>query len=205
MLQDALLQARRKVGNDFRYWPSTKLVVLVYSSKTFRGMRQDTPEWVGGQYDGKIRLPLPDKDMDDLTVRQILFHEYTHALIRDLSKGKCPVWFNEGLAEYQGALAGTKHTDLLSQALEQNRLLPWPQMNGSFAHNLSVVQVGLAYQQAHSIVAYLADRYGFWRLRKIIAQTGEGIPVETSLAKEFKISLERLERNWREWLPSFVR
>ncbi len=203
-IQEVLLEARRTVGNDFRYWPSSKIVVIVYSAQTFRSMRQDTPEWVGGQFDGKIRLPLPGGDYDAQTVRQILFHEYTHAVVRDLSRNRCPIWFNEGLAEYQGARAGKKRVDQLKQALVKNQLIAWPGMNQGFSQSLTATQVALAYQQAHSIVEYLAQRYGFFRLRKVLAHVGDGMPVETALTQEFKITLERLERHWRESLPGFV-
>ncbi|MBI3312100.1 MAG: tetratricopeptide repeat protein, partial [Candidatus Omnitrophica bacterium] len=50
-IQETLLKARREVGSDFACWPTQKLVVLIYSAEQFRRLRQDTPEWVGGQYD----------------------------------------------------------------------------------------------------------------------------------------------------------
>ena len=204
-VQETLLQARRDVGNAFRYWPSNKMIVLVYSAQTFHAMRQNTPEWVGGQYDGKIRLPLPGGELDASVVRQILYHEYTHALVRDLAAGKCPVWLNEGLAEYQGARAGRRYTELLAEALKKNQLFPWKELDAHFSPSLSAAEVGLAYQEAHSIVAYLSDRYGFWRLRKVLANVGGGMPVDQALSKEFHTPLERLERNWRDWLPGFAR
>ncbi len=204
-VQETLLQARREVGNAFRYWPNTKIIVLVYSAQTFHAMRQNTPEWVGGQYDGKIRLPLPGGELDASIVRQILFHEYTHALVRDLAAGKCPVWLNEGLAEYQGARAGRRYTELLADALQKDHLFAWKDLDGHFSPSLTAPEVGLAYQQAHSIVAYLSERYGFWRFRKVLANVGEGMPVDQALSKEFHTPLERLERNWREWLPGFAR
>ena len=76
-VRDALLEARRMVGGDFAYWPKYRIVVLIYSAESFRKLWQETPEWVAGQYDGKIRLPLPNGHLDAAMVKQILFHEYT--------------------------------------------------------------------------------------------------------------------------------
>src|SRR3989338_5819666 len=100
-IQDALLAARRAVGSDFAYWPKHKFVVLIYSAESFRRLRTETPEWMGGQFDGKIRVPLPSAQLDPLEVKRIIFHEYTHALVHDLTSGRCPIWFNEGLAEHE--------------------------------------------------------------------------------------------------------
>ena len=204
-IQEMLLEARRNVGADFRYWPNYKLVALVYDGRTFRRMRQETPEWVGGQFDGKIRLPLPDGEFDQKQVKQIVFHEYTHALIYDLAKNRCPIWLNEGMAEYQGSRAGKRHSELLAQALQQDILIPWESLNSQFSTSLSPTQVGLAYQQSESIVEYLVQRYGFWRLRKILTAVSESQAVEEAITEEFHVSQARLQKDWRAWLSDFVR
>lgn len=199
-LRDLLLGARRDVGSDFAYWPKHKIVVLIYSAENFRRLRSDSPEWVGGLYDGKIRVPLPGGQVDAATVQQILYHEYTHALVHDLTQDKCPTWFNEGLAEYEGKRNAATRFDLVATALAQQRLIPWSQLNDMFSSGVPVEQVSLAYQQSHSIVRYLAERYGFWRIRRILKALGEGTSLEAALSKEFSLKLTRVEENWRQWL-----
>ncbi len=207
-LRDLLLRARREVGSDFAYWPKYKLVVLIYSSENFRQLRKDTPEWVGGLYDGKIRVPLPGGQLDAATVQQILYHEYTHALVHDLTQDRCPTWFNEGLAEYEGYRNGTPRLDQVAAALAQNRLVSWGQLNDLFSTGMPVERVTLGYQQSHSIVRYLVERYGFWRIRRLLKSLGGGATMDEALAKEFSLKPARIESNWREWLggvPGLVR
>jgi tetratricopeptide (TPR) repeat protein len=203
-VRSALIEARRVVGSDFAYWPNRKLVVLLYSSASFRALRSETPEWLAGQYDGKIRVPLPDQDLDLAVMKQVLFHEYTHALVHDLAKGQCPTWLNEGLAEYEGARHSRPQFQQLLLALDANRLVPWTQLDQQFANHLPVDQVALGYQQSHSIVAYVVQRYGFWRIRRILSGVAAGKPLEQVLSDELHLRFERLESTWRAWLPEFL-
>ncbi|MBI4341394.1 MAG: alpha/beta fold hydrolase [Candidatus Omnitrophica bacterium] len=204
-VRDVLLQARREVGSDFAYWPKHRLVVLVYSAESFKQLRQETPEWLAGQFDGKIRVPLPSKQLNPQTVKAILFHEYTHALIYDLTNGTCPIWLNEGLAEYEGRRQAPGPMAPLRQAQMDSRLTPWKDLSDGFSPALTAEAVSLAYQQSYSIAAYLVERYGFWRIRRILKVIGEGKAWETALSDEFRLKLKTIEGNWQAWLPEFLR
>jgi len=199
-VRDALLRARREVGADFSFWPTRKLVVLVYSAEQFRQLRQDTPDWVAGQYDGKIRVPLPSRDLSREDVTRTLFHEYTHAIVHELTQNRCPTWFNEGLAEYEAWKDQQPTWHLLRQALAEDRVIPWANLSAQFSIALPAKEVTLAYQHAHSIVQYLAERHGFWRIRRLLKAVASGTSLEDALSKEFHLKLSRLEANWRKWL-----
>jgi tetratricopeptide (TPR) repeat protein len=203
-VRDALLSARRLVGSDFAYWPKYKIVVLLYGAESFRRLRQETPEWLGGQFDGKIRVPLPSEQLDQGMVKNILFHEYTHALVHDLTNGECPKWLNEGLAEYQGRTQSSLPLRLLAKAHEAKRLIPWPELSEHISPALPSAEVGLAYEQSYSLVAYLITRYGFWRMRRLLKAIADGQPWEEGLAQEFRRKLPRLEEDWRGWLPELL-
>ena len=203
-VQDALSQARRDVGSDFSCWPQHKLVVLVYSAESFRALRHDTPEWVAGQFDGKIRVPLPDVQLDPAAVRQIVYHEYTHAVIQDLTDGKCPTWLNEGLAEYEGQTQRTRDISILAKAFHAGPLTPPAKLSDQFSPSFSAEAVGLAYEQSYSVAAYLIDRYAFWRIRRLLRALGDGQSFEAALASEMHVKLARLEAAWLEWLPTLL-
>jgi hypothetical protein len=203
-IQDALLEARRAVGSDFAYWPKHKFVVLIYSAESFRQLRAETPEWVSGQFDGKIRVPLPSAQLDPLEVKRIIFHEYTHALVHDLTSGRCPTWLNEGLAEHEGWRHGTQTFRELRRALQENQLIPWIYLSDRFSTSRPVDEVRLGYEESHAIIAYLIERYGFWRIRRVLKALSEGLPVEDVLAAEFHIKFPRLQTDWRDWLSDYL-
>lgn len=205
-IRDALLDARSAVGSDFSYWPKPprKIVVLLYSADSFRRIRQETPDWIAGQFDGKIRVPFPSITLGEARVREILFHEYTHAVIFDLTKGACPLWLNEGLAEYQGRSQNAGTLKRLQAAHQANQLIPWQELSDHFSTALGAEHVALAYEQSYSLAAYLIQRYGFWRIRRLLKAIAEGRPWEAALEQDVHQKLAKLEAEWRRWLPEFL-
>jgi len=203
-IRRVLRQARLEVGREFQYRPKHKIVVLLYSKETFRKVRQGAPEWLAGMFDGKIRLPMPESERDLGSVKGTVVHEYTHAVVHELSRGRVPHWFNEGLAEYQEAKFAktSKPASSLKQALDADELVPWSQVESLFSGR-SIDQVRLGYDQSHSVVAYLAQRYGFWHIPRLLKQMAQGVSFEEALRQEFKSPAERLEKDWKRWLPRF--
>lgn len=203
-IRDDLLEARRTVGADFQSWPKHKLIVLLYQTEQFRSLRAGTPDWLAGQYDGKVRVPLPGQGLDRAGVRRTLIHEYTHAVIHDLTKGQLPVWLNEGLAEYEAWKGQAPAWPTLKQAAAREQLMPWSRLSTGFSMSLPAEEIALVYEQSHSIVRYLVERYGFWRIRRLLKALVGGAPIDEAIAKEFRQKPARLEMEWRTWLTSLL-
>jgi len=55
------------------------------------------PEWSGGRYDGKIRIPIFDRKQPVARTRQVFAHELVHACLANI--GPWPSWLHEGLAQ----------------------------------------------------------------------------------------------------------
>ena len=62
----------------------------------------------------------------------------------------------------------------------------------------------LAYQQSYSIVHFLAKKYGFSRLRRVLEELGKSVSFEDALKQELRLSVAQLETRWKRWLPGFV-
>src|SRR6185369_16932074 len=73
-----------------------KIVAIAQSRSAYR-KTTDAAEWNGGQFDGRIRVPVYDGQAMDASMRRALAHETTHACLSML--GKWPSWFHEGLAQ----------------------------------------------------------------------------------------------------------
>jgi tetratricopeptide (TPR) repeat protein len=203
-VRDALLEARRLVGSDFSYWPKYKIVVLLYSPESFRALRAETPEWVAGQFDGKIRIPVPGGQLAPAEAKRIIFHEYTHAVIHDLTNKRCPTWLNEGLAEYEGRRQLDAPVPLLAQAYEAGRLVPWSDLSGQFSFTGSVQSAALAYEEAYSIARYLVERYGLWRVRRILKAIAQGRSWDAAMVEELRVKMPKIEAGWNEWLREWL-
>ncbi|MEO8498537.1 MAG: peptidase MA family metallohydrolase, partial [Planctomycetota bacterium] len=202
-LRSVLDQARRDVGRDFGYWPRHPIVVLVYSEEAFAQVRQG-PDWVGGVYDGKIRIPFPRSPAAQESLKSTLVHEYTHAIIHDITADQCPVWLNEGIAEFEEARTRKPSLHLLEDAVSQGHLIPLASLDGAFKSRDANV-AGLAYQQSYSLVAYFDQKYRFFRVRRMLDNLATGKSFEEALQAELRLSTSQLEQQWQRWLPAFAR
>ena len=203
-LRSDLLDARRVVGQALHYFPTHKIVVLVYAEEPFRQLHRDTPEWLGGQYDGKIRIPI--RSQDPPAFRRILWHEYTHALIHDLSLNRCPAWLNEGLAEYQGSTQQAAPLTRLRDAwmAAPKRVLDVMALSSAFNYRASIEEASLAYEEARSIVGYLIERYGLWRLTRIVKRLGAGETFDAAFKAELHVTLQTAYQRWLAALPTLL-
>ncbi len=95
-------------------------------------------------------------------------------------KIRVPHWFNEGLAEFQEAnyAGGKSSVRVLKSALDNDQRPSWNQNKGLF-RDRGTRLVLLGYDQAHTVVAYLAQRYGFRHIPELPSRSPEGCPSKT--------------------------
>jgi hypothetical protein len=91
-------EAYTTVGDRIGYFPTQRAQILVLPTEDFK-MVHDLPDWAGALYDGKIRLPVPTRNLNAKFLKNAAFHEYSHHVTHLMSDGKCPIWLNEGLAQ----------------------------------------------------------------------------------------------------------
>jgi len=201
-LRKHLSDAYYGVGGQFGYYPRRKVVVLVYSPEDFARIRA-VPEWVAGLYDGKIRVPAAEA-MKDETMKRLIRHEYTHAVVGDLSKNRCAIWLNEGLAKYMEYydVEGGMPTPLLKRRLAAGTLIPFAEMQGEFVKITGREKVTLAYEESYALVKYIVDSYGLWKIMRMLELYAQGGDTEAVLQREFHSTPARFEQEWLRFLRS---
>jgi Flp pilus assembly protein TadD len=205
-LRADLSDAYYGVGGLLGYYPKSRVVVLLYSPEAFAKIRS-VPEWVAGLYDGKIRVPATKK-MDDDTVKRLIRHEYTHALVSELGKDRCATWLNEGLAKYMeyydtqaaGKDGGRMPKPLLEKRAKKGPLIPFDELQGQFIEITDPEKVALAYEQSCSMVEYIVDAYGMWKIVRMLGRYAEGNDTKTVLALELHRTPDGFEKDWLRWL-----
>lgn len=197
MLEDAYTN----VGMVLNYNPNHKVVVLLYPKDEFQKIRS-TPHWVGGLYDGKIRLPYSENLFDEKQLGPLIRHEYTHALVHDLTGDKCSIWLNEGLAKFMEHFDDMKkfRTDELKAAFKKNKLISLANLERGFVKIKDERRAALAYQQSLSIVQYIYEYYGFWKVRRMLESYAKGNNTAQMIRVEFNQSVPDFERWWRTYL-----
>ena len=193
ILERAYRELGQKFGNTF---PPSPIQVILYSAEEFSAAT-NLDEHVGAVYDGKIRVPIRDRDgqpieQDELERR--LFHEYTHVVVRHLGGDKVPWWFNEGLAETFSDRLTEDDYRRLREALENDALFPLRAIDSSQLETMPPPQLRLAYIQSHATVDYLWRRFGQGALLNYLRALADGYSGEDALREVYHRTYHLLER-----------
>jgi tetratricopeptide (TPR) repeat protein len=92
----AVDSAYARVSQQLGCYAEEKIVTIVQSRDAYK-KATDAAEWSGGQYDGRIRVPVMSGQQMDARQEQVLAHETTHACMAML--GEWPSWLQEGMAQ----------------------------------------------------------------------------------------------------------
>ncbi len=99
-------EAYDQAGKFFEWYPETQIQIILYFGSEYNDYTI-FPVWSQGGYDGKLRI-MVRKPMASNLLKELIFHEYAHLVIQGVTKGNCPLWFNEAVAQYFSRIYGTK-------------------------------------------------------------------------------------------------
>lgn len=194
MVIQLLEQAYQEIGRTFSYYPDRTILAVLYTDQQFRDVTQ-SPAWTKALFDGKIHLPIGGPIENEALLKKVVYHEYTHALVHQLSRGKTPTWLNEGLALYFEE-GGTLDRDRLPPPL-----LPLDRLHGTFmAYDEPTAR--RAYAQSRSATAYLIDRYGFFRIKLLLEGLADNTPFPNAFEQVFLIPYADFELEWQKRMGS---
>ena len=191
----ALEDAYGDIGRELSFYPDREIAVILYSDRQFQEVT-DAPGWSGAVFDGKIRIPIGGIERETPGLRALLYHEYTHAVVRAITP-RVPTWLNEGLAQYfEGRTIGEHQRALLRQVQGAGDLPSLRALEGSFL-GLNNAQAGYAYLLSLSAVRLMVEDYGMYRVRSVLDALHDGADVPSAISTGLLLSYEELERNWR--------
>lgn len=190
-----LEEAYLKVGSDLAFYPEDRIEALLYTRETFRDVTR-SPAWAGAIYDGRIKIPaggLVDKTSE---LEKVIFHEYTHAVVHRISRGKAPTWLNEGLAQYEEGKSSSAHAEEISEALSSGMRLRL--LEGSFmGYNANAAHT--AYLLSLSATEYIIREFGVSAVKRILENLGSGMSMDEALKAAVYMSYDELDGGWRKY------
>jgi hypothetical protein len=139
-----------------------------------------SPQWTAAVNDGKIRVPIEGVSSMSATLSRVLRHELAHSFIRQASRGRCPQWLHEGIAQYIEPRRIGGNGRLLAQLFAEQKQVPLNALEASFM-NYSGQQAAVAYAESLAAVEFISDTYGTSDLRLILERIGEGASTEGAL------------------------
>jgi hypothetical protein len=210
-----LREARSEVSSSIGVAPLEPLGVVLYGRAAY--MRAHAHRFsfqTIGFFDGRIHVASPAHPTESL--RGVLFHEYTHAVFRDVTGGDRPYWLNEGLAERierqsRGLANSTRRERAAMRTnIETKSWIPLDSIALSFS-GLSDERARDAYLQSVITVGYIHSRTDVEGRRRLLTMLGEGFSVNQALFEVMGINTQGLDsavraeilREFPEWtLPA---
>ena len=140
---------------------------------------------------GVIRLR-PETLEKEAELRRVLRHELTHAVIDERTRGNCPHWLQEGMAQF---LDGTDIVLANARIRSSGSLVSLFRLEGPF-RDLDPRSREQAYRQSASAVSFLVGRVGRLGLLALLKGLGDGKPAERALREDAGLSYTELQQAW---------
>jgi FimV-like protein len=143
----------------------------------------------------------------------IIFHEYTHLLVRNTS-GNVPTWFNEGLAEFYSTFSITNDQKVVVgrpianhvYLLRQNKMLPLRtlfQVDHESPYYNERDKQSIFYAESWALLHYLIlgnDGQRRAQLSKFIDLMSANISMEQAFQQAFAMTFETMEKELRAYI-----
>lgn len=167
------------LSRDLNFLPREIIPVVLYNDKQYFDVTQ-APSWAGALYDGKLRMPISGLSAITPEVSRALKHELTHSFISAITKGRCPTWLNEGVAQLEEPRSARAQGSRLASLYVSQHNIPLNELEGAFT-KFSSDEAQIAYAQSLIAIEYIRDTYGMSALADILKRLGEGQSVESAL------------------------
>jgi hypothetical protein len=186
---EVLEAAYNRIATTLLTFPSDPITVVFYTRDQFRDITR-SPQWSGGVFDGRIRVPVQGAMKDLREFERVLTHEFVHALVHSVAPRRVPTWLNEGLAgyfepggiEYAGRAARMK-----------THWLHLADLAGSFGA-LPAADVELAYAESTLAVKAMVERTDGLAVMALLADLAAGTPFNEAFVLRIHVPFADFER-----------
>ena len=197
--------ALQSIEKSFNYQINNRIAIIIYNSTNDFQETNITDQYLSEGIEGfteifknRVVVQFMGSYKD---FRHLIHHELTHAVINDMFYGgslqniitnhittNLPLWFNEGMAEYQ-SLGWDINTDMFLREAAISEYLPdIDQLNGYFA-----------YRGGQSVFYYIAQKYGKQKIGELINKVKGTGSVEAGIKSAIGLNLEELNERWKKY------
>jgi hypothetical protein len=154
-----------RVSSQLGCTAEEKIVTIVQSREAYK-KATDAEEWSGGQYDGRIRVPVMNGQQMNAGAEQVLAHETTHACLAML--GEWPSWLHEGMAQKLSGEVQTAARKAQLAAMARAGQLPKLEQLKQGWSQLDATHARIAYSLALAAADALYENFGSDGVRNLM-------------------------------------
>ena len=138
-----------------------------------------------------------------------LWHEYTHVITLQMTDYRIPRWFSEGLSVYEERRArpgwGDDWNPLFVRAFIEKRWFRMADLDAGFQRPKTPQDLPIAYFQASQICEFIAERYGFDAILRMLALYRDKARTPDVFQQVLKLTESDFDREFMAYIESKVR
>lgn len=190
-----LEEARTTLERSLGAVPPAPITVVLYTGDQF-ARSSSGPDWSSGVFDGKIRVRESQLKGSGDELKDTLFHEYLHALLRTTLGAPVPTWFNEGLAQWVEPDGGKDRITARMKARKDADLPTLAALSRSFGGERKAVR--LQYDCAFDLVSELEHWRGAGSFAEMFKAMGaKKMTFSAAFEDVYGMDLVTFESRWR--------
>jgi Tol biopolymer transport system component len=197
----------RLLRRDFLYEMKGKIDLVLYASHNHFEETNITgsipEESVGGFTEFfKNRVVIP-YDGDWEKFRHVIHHELTHAIqnkflfgarfqsiVSGIRSMNLPLWFVEGLAEYESRGGWDRDSDMMIRDAVYNNYLP----------SVNYLSNYMAYKGGQLLLYFISEKYGDKKVSEILRKISVIKSTESAFKDAIGLEYDQLSEEWHRWL-----
>src|SRR3989454_1094134 len=169
----------RKIESELDYTPPDPIGVVLYTQDAFVDITR-APAWVGALNDGRIRVPVEGLSNVSPELSRVLKHELTHSFLTQRTHGRCPVWLNEGLAQWMEGQRSGENAATLVEIYDAKQFMSLGALEGSWMR-LSGDSAAYAYAWSLANVEAVVQSGGMTDVTRILDRIARGGATEAAV------------------------
>jgi hypothetical protein len=192
-----------QISAMLNYSPPEPIGVILYTGQQFEDITR-APSWVGAINDGRIRVPVQGLTAVNEQLSRVLRHELTHSFLQQKTRGRCPTWFQEGIAQWmEGRRSGASASALLS-TYDDNAGIPLSSLEVSWMQ-LSGTGASFAYAWSLAAVETILANGNMAQLVQLVDAVTTGGSTEAAVRQVLRESYADLEKQTADYLRTTYR
>ncbi|MBI1750027.1 MAG: tetratricopeptide repeat protein [Acidobacteria bacterium] len=187
-----------RIESGLNYSPTDSIGVILYTAQAFRNVTR-APGWAGALNDGRIRVPVQGLSSMTPELSRTLKHELTHSFVFQKTRGHCPVWLNEGIAQFlEGERGGEYALDLI-EVSEKKMGVSLAMLEGSWM-GLSGGGALYAYAWSLAAVEYMVQSNGMSDIARLLDRLATEPSPEAALRSVLRTTYPELDAETIKYL-----
>lgn len=137
---------------------------------------------------------------------QVIWHEIAHSYAIELSEGRVPRWFTEGLSEWESEVAdpswARESAELLFEARRADKLRKLSELELAFLRAESPLMMEVAYATAAWAMRYIGETYGRPKIVALLKGYATGKSTDELFKQILGKDLATVEREFSTWFDA---